>query len=300
MDNAFVALCDAIVPDVVADGLQHFAQATGLRWGVMTRSQYWFQPPKVHVGLFVVMIAFCAVLHRYSRGFKSKAIAQLAAKGVGRSVRCPINTLIAFILTVCFCAQVYTKGSRPKPLVQLAWLLMPCHIFTLVWVYIFVHDSPQHYGRNCYLASLMMDWLWAPIGAAVQPDWGDHRHFWEGYMFFVHHGLLLALPFYYAARYDTLRLSWPHLLHLTWVPTFVNFAFFGPYGLFIGLNVNYQLAPPPLGSAAPAVLRTVLFRPAFVAAFVVLSVLSNVVTRLGAVLLRGVFSTAQTVKRKVM
>lgn len=299
MDNAFISFCDAVIPDAFADVLQLFAAHTGLKWGVMSTSQYWFQPPKVHLGLFVLVMLLCAFLYRHSRGFKSNAIAQLAVKGAGRSVKCPINTLIAYLLLLCLAAQVYTKGSRPKPLVQLAWLLMPCHIFTAVWVYIFLHDKPQSYARNCYLATLMIDWLWAPVGAAVQPDMGDHRHFWESYIFFLHHGLLLLLPFYYAARYDTLGLSWSHVCHLTWVPTFVNFAFFGPYGLFIGLNVNYQLSPPPLGSKAPAELRGVLYRLYFVLAFVVLSVGMNLATRFVGKAIRAVFSAGQRLKRKV-
>ena len=299
MENMFVGLCDALIPDYAEDAMQTFAAHTGLKWGVMSSSQYWFQPPKVHLGLFVVVMLFCAFLHSRSRGFKSRITAQLARKGVGRSTKCPINTLIAYTLMVCLCAQVYVKGSRPKPLVQLAWLLMPCHIFTVVWIYIFLHDTTAKYGRNCYLATLMVDWLWAPVGAALQPDWGDHRFFWEGYIFFIHHGLLLLLPFYYAARYDTVGLSWPHVFHLTWVPTFVNFAFFAPYALFIGLNVNYQLAPPPLGSKAPAVLRGVLFRPYFVFAFVALSVLSNIVTRAVGKLLRAVFAAPQRAELKL-
>jgi hypothetical protein len=299
MEKAFTSFCEEVVPDFVADALNAFAARTGLRWGVMSSSEYWFQPPKVHVVLFAIAIGFCAVLHRYSRGFRSHALTQLAMKGLGSSVKCPINTLIACILMVCLVAQVYTKGTRPKPLVQLAWLLMPCHVFTAVWIFIFLHNKPRDYPRNCYLASLMVDWLWAPVGAVMQPDMGDHRFPWEGHIFVVHHGLLLLLPFYYAARYDTLGLSWPHVFHFTWVPTFVNFAFFGPYALFIGLNVNYQLAPPPLGSKAPAVLRGVLFRPFFVLTFVALSLLSNTMTRMGGQALRRVFAMAQRAKRKV-
>ncbi|KPA75047.1 hypothetical protein ABB37_08733 [Leptomonas pyrrhocoris] len=299
MESAFTALCDAVVPDVLAGALQTFASHTGLKWGVVSANQYWFQPPKVHIGLFVLGMIFCAVLQKRSRGFRGGAIAQLAVKGAGRSVRCPINTLVAATLIVCLGAQVYVKGSRPKPLVQLAWLLMPCHVFTAVWIYIFLHDTPRSYANNCYLATLMMDWSWAPVAAALEPDWGDHRFFWEGYIFFTHHTLLLLLPVYYAARYDSLGLSWPHVFHLTWVPTFVNFSIFAPYGLFIGLNVNYQLAPPPISGPVPAALRSVLFRPAYVLIFVALSVLSNALTRQGGKVLRTALTAVQRAERKV-
>ncbi|KPI88499.1 hypothetical protein ABL78_2395 [Leptomonas seymouri] len=300
MESALIDFCEAVVPDSFADALQTFAAHTGLKWGVMPSSHYWFQPPKVHVGLFALAMVFCVALRSLSRGFRSSAIAQLLSRGAGRSLRCSANTFIACLLMICLGAQVYTKGSRPKPLVQLAWLLMPCHIFTGLWVWILLHGSPQSYGRNCYLATLMVDWLWGPVAAALRPDWGDHRFLWESYIFATHHGLLLLLPFYYAVRYDTLGLSWPHIFHMTWVPTLINFALFCPYGLFVGLNVNYQLAPPPLGRKAPAVLRSVMFRPAFVITCVVLSVISNVMTRWVAKMIRAMLSAAQHTKPKAM
>lgn len=286
-------LCDRVVPDVVADALQALAQHTGLRWGVMSASQYWFQSPKLHVVLFIAGMLFCALLQRHSSGFRSAATTRLSMAGVGRSLRCPINKLIAYVLMVCLAGQVVTKMSRPKPFVQLGWLLMPCHIFTAIWIHVFLHDAPSVYGRGCYLASLMIDWVWSPLGALAQPDWGDHQYFWEGYVFFVHHGLLLLLPVYFAARYHTLPLDRPHLWHLTWVPTFVNFAVFVPCGLLLGLNVNYQLSPPRLGNAAPAVLRTPLYRPAFVVLFMVLSVLSNLTARLLGKALSGTLRSAK-------
>ncbi|GET87328.1 hypothetical protein, conserved [Leishmania tarentolae] len=293
MDAKVVAWCDYVVPDVVADIFTMMGDNTGMRWGVMPSHQYWFQPPKLHLVLSAVALLFCTVLHRQSRGFRSAAISRLGITGVGRSLKCPINRLIAYILIVCLAAQGFIKASRPKPFVQLGWLLMPCHIFTGMWIYIFMCDRPHQYGRGCYLASLLVDWVWCPLGALVQPDWNDHQYPWEGSIFFLHHGLLILLPLYFAIRYDTLRIDWAHLYHLTWVPMLVNFAFLAPCGLFLGLNVNYQLAPPRLGNRAPALLTSTLYRPALVPVFVALSIVVNVAVRMLGKAIGKLFLSAQ-------
>ncbi|CBZ25153.1 conserved hypothetical protein [Leishmania mexicana MHOM/GT/2001/U1103] len=280
MDAEVVAWCDYIVPDLFADVLTVIGDRTGMSWGVMPAHQYWFQPPKLHVVLCAAALLFCRVLHRQSRGFRSAAISRLATAGVGRSLKCPINRLIAYILMVCFAVQGLTKASRPKPFVQLGWLLMPCHLFTGMWIYIFMRDRPHQYGSGCYLASLLVDWVWSPLGALVQPDWDDHQYLWEGYIFFLHHALLLLLPLYFVARYDTLGLDRAHLYHLTWVSTFANFAVLAPCGLLLGLNVNYQLAPPRLSNSAPAIVKMKLYRPALMPVFVALSVVANIAVRM--------------------
>ncbi|KAK7196444.1 TMEM164 family [Novymonas esmeraldas] len=291
MDAKVVAWCEYVVPDAADDALRWIASRTGLRWGVMPKRQYWFQSPKLHVVLCALAMIFCVVLYRQSRGFRAGAVARLTARGRGRSLRCPLNKLIAYVLMLCMAGQVVAKLSRPKPLVQLGWLLMPCHIFTACWIHLFLRDAPRHYGRGCYLASLLVDWMWSPLGALAQPDWGDHQYFWEGHMFFVHHALLVLLPVYFAARYDTLGLDWAHVCHFTWLPTFVNFAVFVPCALLLGLNVNYQLSPPRLGRSAPAVLATALYRPPFVVLCVLLSIGANAVVRLLGKIIHAVCAT---------
>ncbi|KAG5482941.1 hypothetical protein LSCM1_06980 [Leishmania martiniquensis] len=293
MEVEVVGWCDYIVPDVLADVLKGIGGRTGMRWGVMPTHQYWFQPPKLHVALWAVAMVLCGVLHRQSRGFRSAAIARLHMAGVGRSLKCSLNRLIAYMLMGCLAAQGLSKALRPKPLVQLGWLLMPCHLFTGMWAYIFMRDKPHQYGNGCYLASLLVDWVWCPIGALVQPDWGDHQYRWEGYVFFLQHGLLVLAPLYFAARYDTLGLDWAHLCHLTWVPVLVNFAFFTPCSLLLGLNVNYQLAPPRLSSSAPAALRAVLYRPVLMPVFVALSITANMAIRLLGKKIGGYYIFAQ-------
>ncbi|KAG5482772.1 hypothetical protein CUR178_06813 [Leishmania enriettii] len=293
MDVGVVGWCDYIVPDVLADVLKVVGDRTGMSWGVMSSHQYWFQPPKLHVVLWVMAMMLCAVLHSQSRGFRAAAIARLSKAGLGRSLKCTINKLIAYMLMGCLAAQGFSKASRPKPLVQLGWLLMPCHVFTGIWVYVFMRNQPHQYGSGCYLASLLVDWVWCPIGAVAQPDWGDHQYRWEGYAFFLQHGLLVVVPLYFAARYDTLELDWAHLCHLTWVSVFVNFALFTPCGLLLGLNLNYQLAPPLLKSSAPAALRAVLYRPALTPLFVTLSIISNTGVRLLGKAISKHFNSAQ-------
>ncbi|EPY33420.1 hypothetical protein STCU_02227 [Strigomonas culicis] len=176
----------------------------------------------------------CTLLYQQSKGFAARAKAALGARGVGWSVRCPINTAISMVLLLCFASQVYAKGSRAQPLIQLGWLLMPCHVITLVWTWVFLHQGPQHYATNCYLATLFLDWWWSPLAALLVPDRSDHVFPFESTIFRVHHGLLIGLPFYYALRYHTLGLSRAHVCHLTLIPVLISFGIFTVYALFTG------------------------------------------------------------------
>ncbi|CAD2221971.1 TMEM164 family protein [Angomonas deanei] len=293
-----VQAANVLVPDCVGKAVKAFGDSTGLLWGPSSAQQFWFQSPKEHVFQYLLALIVVALFYSVSKNFRVNAKAALSAKGAGWSTKCPINTLIAYILLGCFLLQVYVKGSRSQPFIQLGWLLMPCHLTTLTWVYIFLHDKPQHYGRNCYLASLLIDWFWAPISAVIAPDWSDHKFAFEPTVFYVHHGLLLLLPWYYAIRYHTMPLSRSHLLHSMWVPMLISFGLFTPYALLTGLNVNYMLYPPPL-KGLPAVFTSPFYRFPFVAVQSILNVFDNLIIRGVADVFCWVMNGMKRAKRKV-
>lgn len=295
----FSQLEELLVPDIAAQFLRTLCEHTGLKWGVTPANLFWFQSPKTHIALFLLMMLYCAMLYNRSKDFPSAARAQLSARGVGRSTRCPLNRFMGILLLLCLGAQIYVKAIRPKPFIQLGWLLMPCHVFTAVWALILLRDQPKYFGANSYLATLMVDWMWAPIGAALAPDWGDHQFAFEGSLFAVHHGLLVLLPVYYATRYGVLGLSTAHIFHFTLVPIFVSFAIYTPYALLTGLNLNYMLYPPKLGGGAPAIFSSTAYRPAMVGLFIILSVLSNETIQILAKVLRRLSRSATKAKQKI-
>lgn len=104
----------------------------------------------------------------------------------------------------------------------------------------------QHFRKCVWLATLCCVYHWGPVPAVVWPDWEDHILKIEGTVFWIHHGLLLIQPLYWAflRRYPLLPFSSTFLAHLTWIAAFINV---GPYTIICyisGLNINYHLFPP--------------------------------------------------------
>lgn len=273
-----MGVLDVVIPDCVVSALTSVCDATGLKWGVMSRKDYFFQPIRLHILMTTVAVLFCAILYQKSKGFRKVAVAQLTTAGAGWSTKCPINTAIGVFLLSCLATQVYAKTTRSKPLVQAGWLLMPCHMITIAWAYVMLRQKPRQYGQNSYVASLLIDYAWSPLGAIAAPDKGDHQFAFESQLFVIHHWLLVLLPVYYAARYHTLPLTREHVMHLTWLPTLLNFAVKTPLALLFGLNIDYMLTPPPV-KGLPAVFSSIYYRPAYVPVFIALSCASNLFIR---------------------
>lgn len=290
--NELRAFVDLVVPTPAADLLSRVADSTGLRWGPTPRSKFWFQTPKEHIFQFVVVLAVCVLMWHRSREFRKAAVATLATRGAGWSTLCPINRLCVALLALCFASQIYTKATRPQPLIQLGWLLMPCHLVTLGWMYVFLRDKPSQYGSSCYVGTLLVDYFWAPVAALQNPDWGDHRYPFEGYIFVLHHGLLLLLPVYFAVRYHVMELSVDHVLHLGWIPIAFYFAVGTPWAILSGLNVNYMLYPPAVKGAPRCLIDSPFYRIPSVTALVVMSII-------GHTLLTGFSKTLQIIAKAV-
>lgn len=225
---------------VIVDGFVSLCEATGLRWGPNDRDLFFYRPAWLHPIEFVVFHIFVAVLFLLSRGYVASVTQKVATKLRRRSL---LDQAVGVVFFLCWLSQVYLKSVRPTPLVQVWWLIMPCHLITLLWVYVLLISTNS--GVNVYLASLATAFHWGPVSAAMFPDWSDHQYRIEGYIFVVHHGLLVLMPLYYAIRYGLLPFTLRFLVHATWLATWINV---GPYTLVSyvsGLNVNYHLYPPP-------------------------------------------------------
>lgn len=228
---------DSIVPSFV-----RLCEATGLYWGPNERDLFFYRPPWLHPLEFVVFHLFVSVLMLLSRGYFTSVTSRIPKQNQ-RSSGGTVERMLGGILFLCWLSQVYLKAVRPMPLVQIWWLIMPCHLITLLWCYVFlVCQNPK---LSMYLASLATAFHWGPVSAAMFPDWSDHQYKIEGYIFVVHHGLLVILPLYYAARHGLLRFNMTFLIHATWVATWINVGPYTAVSYLTGLNVNYHLYPPP-------------------------------------------------------
>jgi hypothetical protein len=246
------AVCDAVpLFRPLANWIYWYGNNFGVYYGPHTHDEFWHQSPCIHVILFFLLNAFCLVLYLASRSFVQSTLLKETAEDrkIHKPFRSYVDIAMASALALCLGSQVVFKAVRPSPLVQLCWLFMPCHLFTMTWIYILL--QPNRGSRWCrYLATLLATFHWGPVGAAAKPDWSDHQFWIEGPIFFVHHILLVGLPFYFAVRYGLLPMSTKYFLHSTFVATIVNVSPYVFISFTSGLNVNYSLIPPPLGKKA--------------------------------------------------
>ena len=257
--------------DPLAAGLEALCDRTGLRWGPTTdRSLFFFRSPFMHVVEFVVFHVFVYITYKLSEGYFAASYGKGRGKGMPRSL---LNTVLGIIFFLCWVSQVYLKAVRPNPLVQLCWLAMPCHLITLLWVYILLSPPSKRNYRLCvYLASMITGCHWGPTSAAASPDWSDHQYPVEGYIFVLHHGLLVAMPVYFAARFELLPLTFRYVWHVTWVATLINVNAYTLLSYISGLNINYHLYPPIKLIKLP-IFDTPFYRFYVIAALIVLTVL---------------------------
>jgi hypothetical protein len=311
----------------IASVLVALCEATGLRWGPVTdRQLFFYRSPFMHVFEFVVFHLFVYTAYLLCRGYLDQHVppARMVsipvaarhkktdddAPGDGadatvvkmapqqKLIRDPfrrslprslLNKLFGYTLLLCFTSQVVLKAIRPQPLVQLCWLTMPCHVITLVWVYILLQPKGNGNYRLCvYLASVITGCHWGPVGAAASPDWSDHQYKIEGKIFVVHHGLLVLMPFYFAARYDLLPFTFKYVCHVTWVATLVNVCGYTLLSYVSGLNVNYHLHPPPKLMKLP-MFDTPFYRFYVIGILILLAIFFRMLVGGAAVAIRLIF-----------
>lgn len=239
---AFVLDAHLAFLEPAAEALVALCDATGLRWGPNPRSLFWNRPPELHIAEFIIFHLIIWTLYRCSRGFYTSVVVK-PRPTVNRESN--VDLFIGLTFALCWFSQLIFKALRKQPLVQMCWMFMPCHLITLIWIYVCLSKGRSNYNFCVYLATLASVYHWGPVSAAVFPDWGDHKFWLEGPIFALHHGMLVAMPFYWALRYRLLPLSWGFVCHMTWVAMFVNCGFYTLISYLSGLNVNYMLYPPP-------------------------------------------------------
>lgn len=280
---------EQLVPKFLIDSFVGACEATGLYWGPTDPSLFWYQQPWVHIVEFVVFHLFCYFCHRLAPTFFEDNVTRKVARAKPTST---IDTILGLTYMACWVFQVVLKALRPQPLIQLCWMFMPCHVITVVWVYIFLSpNNKKNYHYLVYLATLITAFHWGPTSAAMFPDWGDHQYKIEGYFFLLHHSMLVLTPVYWATRYEIIPMSFKFMAHATMVATFINV---GPYTIIsyiTGLNLNYHLYPPPKLMNL-AVFKTQAYRVYVIGILILLTILFHTITVVLSKILRLIFRIA--------
>lgn len=272
-------LVEEAIPSFAVSLLQKLANKTGLAWGPTATRLFWFQSPAIHIFLFVVMNFFALTfLYQRSKGFRGITISRIAAVSPKCSFKCPLNTLAGVVLLGCFGAQVYFKSMRAQPLIQLGWLLMPCHLMTLSWAYVLLRQSALKYAENCFITTMLIDFAWAPLGAVLFPDQSDHQFSAEAFLFTFQHWMLLLLPIYAAARYHSVGVDRVHTYYIACNAILLYFGFYTIFSILTGLNLGYMLYPPPLGNFCSSTYHP-WYRPVLTVILILSSLVANVVLR---------------------
>ena len=234
----------------MVDAIERFCYSTsdyiGPAFGYVTFEDYWFKRPIVHIIEFVAFMLFVGILHWCTNDYIKRFVLQKKTPR-NRLRDSFLDKFLGVVFVALFISQAFFKLSRPLPAIQVWWLIMPCHLFTIGWSYCLLsRKKGKERNRNLsiYLASVMAACQWGPIAAALFPDWGDHQYPIEGTIFVIHHALLIGMPFYWAARYELLPANEEFFIHVTALATFVNIFFYAIVSYITGLNMNYMLAPP--------------------------------------------------------
>lgn len=237
------------VVEVIEQPLVALANATGLRWGPTTREQFFYKRPIIHiieVPLYLLLFyGFLAL----SRNYFADNVTKHAAREKPKYL---MDQVIGYFMLFLWGFQIVLKCLHSMPLVHLCWMIMPCHVFTVLWGYILTcAPEKKNYNLCVYLATMMLGMHWGPLAAGLWPAIDDHEMWIEWPFFVVHHGFLIALPVYWGIRHEYLPLSLKFLWHITGAAGFVTSAIHHPMCWVTGLNLVVHLhLPAPLQQTA--------------------------------------------------
>ncbi|KNC55333.1 uncharacterized protein AMSG_10981 [Thecamonas trahens ATCC 50062] len=201
----------------------------------------WFLSPEQH---FVELVAFSAVY----LAVVAWGCSRIGKKAVGPRLKpvhgavrlaCAGTGLLLFAILVRTVGWKMAKGS-------LAFLLQPCHIFSLVLVIVLM--APRS-SLGVVLFNMHLFVQWAPWMALLMPDLRTYTPgSLELYSFFVQHIIIAGAPLVLMVTgiipVLPRRGAWMAFGFGWWAMYQVWVLGFG--SLLTGVNLNYMLAPPPV------------------------------------------------------
>ncbi|EFA76984.1 hypothetical protein PPL_09736 [Heterostelium album PN500] len=116
-----------------------------------------------------------------------------------------VEHLLGATLILCIIANVGIRVAKGVP----HWLCQPCHVLSFLLVYVIYYGDldtrvfhyyfysmwmPYNISRNLILMFINM---LSVIGLLSPPNASWFTWWWEPHVFYIHHVLLLAIPYYY-------------------------------------------------------------------------------------------------------
>eukprot|EP00033_Pygsuia_biforma_P000874 GCRY01001013.1.p1 GENE.GCRY01001013.1~~GCRY01001013.1.p1 ORF type:complete len:289 (+),score=35.12 GCRY01001013.1:117-983(+) len=208
------------------------------------KTLWWYRPPLLHAWEWVVWnmfigSLFCLWLSCAKSGDGSKSKADRRQRTTF-DIACGVLSVFFLIIQVVFKLQ--------RGLMDLVWMIMPCHLYTLTLAVVVLSKSKK--WSNIIL-TYMFVFVWAPLSALAFPDSSDFTHPAEVPVQKVHHFFIVLVPLYLVAcgRYALVK---NHLSMFTFSVASGCFLILDVHlaaSYFSCLNINYQMSPPPLPPA---------------------------------------------------
>lgn len=229
MYGALFSLCEeALIPDSVAYAVHQVGQHTGLAYGPTTYQWFWYQSPRTHALVFIILCLLCGVFYRISGGFRSflhrvSAVTSTKRRHLRLSSACVLAFLLYRAIKVCF--FISSPLSVPFPLLDISYGMLTA------WVVV-LGCSPRRHTQ--YLATILTDFCWWPLLCGGS-NTSSATQQW----------LLCLLPMLYGClQQHALPMGLRHAAHVASLSAFL-FAWFDVISILTGTNFSYALYLPP-------------------------------------------------------
>jgi len=159
-----------------------------------------------------------------------------------------VDHILGLTLIFCTFVNIYVRFERNVP----HWLLQPCHILTVLLIYLIYNTNNDPRIFTFYLYS-----AWMPFLGIAFYDKSWYVYFFEETLFLIQHALMIVIPWYYLmtnrfpdhpkTKFNRHHLFWTafgvsmlyHCLVLIWASFYFNEDFSGmkcrfPGGEFAG------------------------------------------------------------------
>ncbi|KAF2071884.1 hypothetical protein CYY_006811 [Polysphondylium violaceum] len=203
--------------------------------------RHWFLSPEQHALEFIYMnLTYILVIIFGSyllKGRKSKITV------VNDKKDHILVKLVALVLAINVIMNLIYKTS--KSCRQLFFMLQPCHVVSCVYIFCLLTNNYQR-GLKVFKVSIYM--IFVTVAALVRPDTTDLTLQYEVLNFYIQHYALLFAPFILQIYRYNIEFEWGYALISSGIFGIAHFFFFEIFSFISGININYMLFPPPLGS----------------------------------------------------
>jgi len=199
----------------------------------------WYLSPEQHVLEFpLINLSFAGLFAYFAFRLEQHGPASIPAAPEGTV----FMYILAAMLGFSFLNAIYYKWCTKS----LVFLLQPCHVVTLVELLVLLWPRSLAFNMT-ELFNLMLYWIWNPLIAITQPDLRDYQRYWDIFIFFFQHALVIFLPFYliFTRQYDFFGWTWNSLMVAFSLQVFYHFLVLEVVNLMMGTNLNYMMSPPP-------------------------------------------------------